>query len=424
MASFQLPPLRNSEKFEHFVCELFNCIEKTDSYTEFQMFGVKGQNQKGVDIISQRYKTVIQCKAKGGRGNDESIRKKLIADIENDLIKVQELGFPFERMIFASTFRDDAQIQEHLSCIHAERKYSFSLSYLGWDTLTHFAEDHEDLLNKYFPQFRQKTSKSPLPDGALGGDLLRKNYVHYLLKRYGEWKQFELDRSREKFNYASFATHVISRYKAAGLNHIPISSFDDVATYLKGRIDKTIFGKNQKARGIKNYTTFEEYLGEIGGTGASNETDDEPELEVTFETSQPYVEIHYGANENTYLLRLKVENRGVRTLAGLEVYAYVETRFQNAKVPLTLRDENYELTSFNLPRGGERFVNLLQWRTGDSTRINLLAPPKYYPRNVFLIEPSATNKLVVEVIGGDMVPYCQAFSVAVNDSNLRFEPIS
>lgn len=263
MATFQLPPLKNSEQFEHFVCDLFNHIDQTDSYTEFQIFGVKGQNQKVIDIFSQRTKTVIQCKVKDNRGKPETVRKKLIAEMEEDLIKVEALSFPFERIIFASTFRDDAVIQEHLSDLRSEREYPFSISYFGWDTLTNYVENYELLLRKYFRQFRQKTTKPELPEGALGKDLLKKNYIHYLIKRYAEWKQFELDRHGKKFYYASFNKHLMNKFKATGINHIPLLQFDDVAAYLQTRIDGTIFGKNQKAKAKRNYSTFQEYLNEI-----------------------------------------------------------------------------------------------------------------------------------------------------------------
>ncbi len=260
MGSFNLPPLKNSERFEHFVCDLFNYVEKTDSYVEFQIFGKRGQNQKGIDIFSQKNKTVIQCKAKDGRGRDETIRNTLLTDIENDLDKVRELNFPFDRIFFASTFRDDSQIQEHLNYLHAERHYSFSLQYIGWDTLTHYAEDHDDLLKKYFPQFRQKKPKTQLPVGALGTDLLRKNYVNRLINRYGKWKQFQLNREgNEKFNYGSFKKHLMNRYKAIGINHIPLDRFDEVVSYLQKKIDGTAHGRNQ----AKNYSTFEEYQAEI-----------------------------------------------------------------------------------------------------------------------------------------------------------------
>jgi len=71
MAKYQLPPLKDEKLFEEFICDLFNIIENTNTYndTDFQTFGVKGQNQKGIDVFSVQTKTVIQCKLK-------DIRKK------------------------------------------------------------------------------------------------------------------------------------------------------------------------------------------------------------------------------------------------------------------------------------------------------------------------------------------------------------
>jgi hypothetical protein len=265
MSAFQLPPLKSSEQFEHFVCELFNCMEKTDSYTEFQLFGIRGQDQKGIDIFSQTRRTVIQCKAKDTRGRDEFIRKRLLVDIEGDLAKIRDLRFPFDRMIFASTFRDDVQIQEFLNSLRAEREYSFSVQYIGWDTLSHYAEDHDELLKKYFRQFRQKTVKTQLPDQALGTDLGRKNYVHRLINRYADWWEKQHDRAGIAFNHPGFRKSLMNRYKAIGINHIPLSAFDDLVEYLHKKIDGTAFGRNQRARGRRNYSEFDEPWEEADG---------------------------------------------------------------------------------------------------------------------------------------------------------------
>jgi hypothetical protein len=267
MAEFQLPPLASSQRFEHLICDLFNKMENDNSYTssiDFQVFGVKGQEQKGIDIISQRAKTIIQCKVKGLKGKDDSIRKKLFLDINNDLAKVEGLGFMFERLIFASTFRDDAHIQEFLNAIKIERAYSFNVYYWGWDTITTGIEQHDEISKKYFPQFgRSKKPKSALPDGALGTDLMKKNYVSHLAKRYGDWKREELKRRREKFTWAALYSHIAKRYKVPGMNHIPLNQFSDLVSYLQERIDKTIMGKSQRTKGYRSYKSFEEFLKEF-----------------------------------------------------------------------------------------------------------------------------------------------------------------
>lgn len=261
MAKYQLPALKKETEFEDFICDLFNEIENTESYTntEFQSFGTKGQNQKGIDIFSLKTKKVIQCKLKSLRRKDALLRKELIADINSDLEKIESLNFKFERLIFTSTFKDDAIIQEYVS--ELSQKSDFDIHYWGWDTISKYAEESENILKKYFPKLfkRAKTKKIELPENALGKDLLKKNYVNYLIKRYGDWKQMELSRKNEKFNWASFNKHIMNKYRASGINYIHISYFEHLIDYLKSRIDKTIMGKTRITKGNRNYSNFEEH---------------------------------------------------------------------------------------------------------------------------------------------------------------------
>jgi hypothetical protein len=262
MAKYQLPPLKDEKLFEEFICDLFNVIENTNTYnnTDFQTFGVKGQNQKGIDVFSVQTKTVIQCKLKDIRKKDTELRKNLIEDITLDLEKVKDIKIEFDRFILASTFRDDTKLQEFVNEIRNQQNLSFHLYYWGWDTISKYAEQSEMLLKKYFPEFKPKSVKPKieLPDGALGKDLSKKNYIDYLKKRYGDWKQIELDKKGESFNWGSFTKSLYVRYKAAGINYIDVRHFEDLATYLQDRIDKTIMGKVNKSKGIKNYSQFEE----------------------------------------------------------------------------------------------------------------------------------------------------------------------
>ncbi|MDP4208430.1 MAG: endonuclease [Bacteroidota bacterium] len=264
MAKHQLPPLKDEKTFEEFICDLFNQLENTNSYqnTDFQSFGIKGQNQKGIDIFSSKTRTVIQCKLKDIRKKDDTIRKSLIEDIEQDLSKVAALNFSFDRFVLASTFRDDSQLQEYVTELKERNQYPFNLYYWGWDTLSKHAEENEEIIKKYFPKFIPKKPKQPkpeLPDGALGKDLLKKNYITYLIKRYGDWKQIELTHKGENFNWASFNKHIMNQYRAPGINYIHINHFNDMVVYLQDKIDKTVFGRNNKAKGKRNYSSFEEH---------------------------------------------------------------------------------------------------------------------------------------------------------------------
>ncbi len=264
MAKYQFPPLKDEKRFEEFVCDILNCLEDTDTYrnTDFQIFGVKGQLQKGIDIISSKSKTVVQCKLKDLRNTDSTIRKMLYRDIDNDLDNMIEIQFSFERVIFASTFRDDAKIQEYVNIVKEKDDLEYNIYYWGWDTLSQYIEEFEYVRNKYYPEFIAKKTKSKekieLPNDALGKYLNEKNYIDYLKKRYGEWKQYELDRKGEKFNWASFSISLAKKYKSSGINYINIDYFEDISTFLQKKIDGTIMGKINKSKGIKNYSLFDE----------------------------------------------------------------------------------------------------------------------------------------------------------------------
>lgn len=264
MAKYQFPPIKNEKVFEELICDLFNCMDNTDSYAniDFQLFGIKGQSQKGIDIISSKNRTIIQCKLKDIRKTDDVIRRSLYADIDSDLARIAEIDFLFSRVVFASTFRDDAKLQEYVNIIKDKNSLPYDIYYWGWDTITQYIEEFEQIRNKYYPNFTPKRAKSvklELPDGALGKDLSKKNYVRYLIDRYGDWKQIELNRKNEKFNWASFTKSIMKRYKASGINYIDIRHFEDLVMYLQKRIDATIMGKVNRSKKQKNYSSFEEY---------------------------------------------------------------------------------------------------------------------------------------------------------------------
>jgi hypothetical protein len=133
MANYQLPPLKDERLFEELTCDLFNFVENTSSYenTDFQTFGVKGQNQKGIDVFSTKTKTVIQCKLKSIGRKDETIRKNLIQDINTDLEKSRDLAIDFDKFVFVSTFRDDVKYRN--TSIKSKKKRNFHFIYIIGD---------------------------------------------------------------------------------------------------------------------------------------------------------------------------------------------------------------------------------------------------------------------------------------------------
>jgi hypothetical protein len=108
-----------------------------------------------------------------------------------------------------------------------------------------------------------KSSKIDYPKGAIGADLDKKNYIQHLVKRYYEFRKADSSYGAKRpFHHSVIHKNIESKFKAKTY-FIPENRFEDLATYLKGRINATIQGKRNKSNGVKNYSTFEEYLEEL-----------------------------------------------------------------------------------------------------------------------------------------------------------------
>lgn len=188
-----LPPFNNDVKFEEFIVDLFNNIEKTNSYDRF---GRSGQKQYGLDLFSYDKKTVIQCKLKVINRPDDTIRRELISEINSDykeFLKFQKSNnFNFNRIIFASTFKSDSKISTH--CI---RKATDNLivEYWSWAKIqkqftpeiisSYYKDFFEPLANYYFPSIFKTRKKNISINNSL--PVLSQLY-QYLSENYKEIK--------------------------------------------------------------------------------------------------------------------------------------------------------------------------------------------------------------------------------------------
>lgn len=102
--------------------------------------------------------------------------------------------------------------------------------------------------------------RAEYPPGCIGADLIKRNYVRYLVERYNRYKQADagFGRATAKFAYAVIFKHVEARFKAP-IYFIPVGRFEELVEYLQDRIDQTILGKRNTAKGQRNYGTFDEY---------------------------------------------------------------------------------------------------------------------------------------------------------------------
>ncbi len=117
----------------------------------------------------------------------------------------------------------------------------------GGDVEVHFA-------NKRKP-------KMEYPAGSIGADLLRRNYIRYLAERYFRYREADASfgpKAARRFSYAVLFKNIESRFKAPTY-FIPIARFDELVDFLQKRIEATILGKKNRARGHRNYETFDAF---------------------------------------------------------------------------------------------------------------------------------------------------------------------
>ena len=87
---------------------------------------------------------------------------------------------------------------------------------------------------------KQNPAKKPkYPEGCVGFDVVKANYVSYLIERYNEYKSYEV--GKLGFNYAIFPSHLKKAFKIGKtrtIYNIPVSRFEDLVSYVHSRRNK------------------------------------------------------------------------------------------------------------------------------------------------------------------------------------------
>jgi hypothetical protein len=114
-----------------------------------------------------------------------------------------------------------------------------------------------------------KSSMKFVPaEGSLGSDVVHRNYAKHLIDRYNEFASKQA--GRKEFSHAVIYRLIKNKYKA-DWERMPLACFDDLVMYLHDRIDRTQLGRINRAKGIKNYSTLDEYrrryAGDADGVG-------------------------------------------------------------------------------------------------------------------------------------------------------------
>jgi uncharacterized protein (UPF0179 family) len=115
---------------------------------------------------------------------------------------------------------------------------------------------------------KQSTKKTvqKYPEGCIGHEIQKTNYVSHLIKRYNEYKENEV--GKERMNYAQFGAHLKKQFKLGPtrtIYHVPTERFDELVGYIQKRINETTLAK-KLGRGRKNFSTFDEYIEQTSGT--------------------------------------------------------------------------------------------------------------------------------------------------------------
>jgi len=161
MSKYQLAPLACEVEFEQFITDL--CFIQFGA--QFQLFGRKGQTQHGIDGINvNKNKSLIvhQCKKKNINREDKVVVKELLNDLEKDVASFNEHfvvggGYAVHSFIFATTFKNDTELQE--KAIKLSSKYNFNIILWSWDVISRLAEENDDIFNKYFAKYIKTNGK-------------------------------------------------------------------------------------------------------------------------------------------------------------------------------------------------------------------------------------------------------------------------
>lgn len=105
-----------------------------------------------------------------------------------------------------------------------------------------------------------KKAKNKYPEGTIGFDRDKMNYISYLTGKYNEFKEYEVGKGNVR--YGVFGAHLKKKYgigPTKAIYNLSIDKFEELACYIQNRIDGTMLGKiNRKSQ--QNYCMFPEYL--------------------------------------------------------------------------------------------------------------------------------------------------------------------
>jgi hypothetical protein len=111
-------------------------------------------------------------------------------------------------------------------------------------------------------QARKLISINAPPDSS-GANGNAARYIEHLIGRYNEFAKSEPTRSRA-FSFGAIRKNIENEF-GTPWKYVPISRFEELCDYLKGRITRTRISKINDKRGVKSFSSFEDFTQKTSG---------------------------------------------------------------------------------------------------------------------------------------------------------------
>lgn len=118
--------------------------------------------------------------------------------------------------------------------------------------------------NVIYKNTRKKGVPRASATGTIGSDMLRKNYVSYLVRQYNQFLKI----GRENFgdgrnvSYSFLGARIIKVFKVPA-NDLPLARFGEVVDFIKKYIDNSILGRNNRSKGWKSCESYDEFCAQL-----------------------------------------------------------------------------------------------------------------------------------------------------------------
>jgi len=262
-STYLLPKPRNDLLFEELVCDIFKYEFKNPN---LQLYGRKGQQQNGIDIIGEHYLvgqdfskgklTAIQCK----NHTVEVPDKQLQEEIDKELIKLEKSALPIEQYIFITSADNSKPVIDYVTSIRNQRVSAGKcpIFILFWDFVTDKVSNNPGLLYNYFARLLPPTQAQSitLPDlhqttrqtlSIDVGILLDSNFQSQVLPGLKEIARQNLGgiTPNEPYNlYVGLSAHKNVHFRAKVDLDINLSNLFSDLTQLEEKFKETIYAIN------------------------------------------------------------------------------------------------------------------------------------------------------------------------------------